>query len=175
VGVLNQILKRPLAAVVPLCLLFGFFGAAVAAEKTLSKSFEVKITDDLYKDAQLAKKKRVPLVVLFSQDGCFYCTFVRENFLKPMLISGDYENKAVIRELKVDSFEDIRNFDGKMIPADELSTFYRAFVTPTVIVLDSNGKAHYRMIGMANEHYYSGELDAAIDETYGNIHRVAAN
>ena len=171
----NQIIKRPLAAVVSLCLLFGFFGAVVAAEKTISKSFEVQITEDLYKDALLAKKKRVPLVVLFSQEGCFYCTFVRENFLKPMLISGDYEKKAVIRELKVDSFEDIRNFDGKMIAAGDLSTFYRAFVTPTVIVLDSNGKAHYRMIGMANEHYYSSELDAAIDETYGNIHRVAAN
>ena len=153
-GVFKQNLKRPLAAVVSLCLLIGFFSVS---------------------DAQLARKKAVPLVVMFSQEGCLYCSIVRENFLKPLLVNNEYDKKVLIRELKIDSFEDVRNFDNKMIPADELATHYRAYLTPTVIVFDSTGKAHHRIVGLVNEHYYSGELDLAIDSTLAKIHRVAAN
>jgi len=163
-----------MAAVVLLCLLTGLSAAVFAQSELTPIPVEVKLSTDLYQDAQLAKQKGVPLVVMFSQDGCIYCSIVREDFLKPMLISGDYENKALIREVKVDTFEDVRNFDGKMIPSGELATFYRAYMTPTVIVFDSTGKPHHRIVGLINEHYYSAELDIAIDKTYALINRLAA-
>ena len=149
-------------------------GLVSAQTKSEEKSFNVQISTNLYQDAELARKKGVPLVVMFSQEGCIYCSIVREDFLKPMLISGEYKNKALIREVKIDSFEEIRNFDGKMIPVDELATFYRAYLTPTVIVFDSYGKPHHRILGLVNEHYYSSELDAGIDKAYNYIHRVAS-
>ena len=150
-------------------------GLVSAQIKLTEKTAKVQISTNLYQDAQLAKQKGVPLVVMFSQQGCIYCTIVREDFLKPMLISGDYENKALIREVKIDSFDDVRNFDGKLIPSDELATFYRAYLTPTVIVFDSTGKPHHRILGLVNEHYYSAELDAGIEKAYNYIHRVAIN
>ena len=140
----------------------------------IQKPVQVKISTDLYQDAQLAKQKAVPIVVMFSQDGCAYCGIVREQFLKPMLRSGDYDNKALIREVKIDSFEDVRNFDGKRIPSDQLSTIYRAYLTPTVVIFDSKGRTHHRLLGISNEYYYGGELDDAIDRAYSYINRVAA-
>jgi len=150
-------------------------GIVSAQTRLKNKTFKIQISTNLYQDAQLAKKKGVPLVVMFSQEGCIYCSIVREDFLKPMLISGEYKNKALIREMKIDSFEEVRNFNGKMIPVDELATFYRAYLTPTVIVFDSTGKPHHRILGLVNEHYYSAELDAGIDKAYNYIHRVAVN
>jgi len=150
-------------------------GIVSAQTKLKNKTFNIQISTNLYQDAQLARKKGVPLVVMFSQQGCIYCTIVREDFLKPMLISGEYKNKALIREMKIDSFEEVRNFDGKMIPVDELATFYRAYLTPTVIVFDSTGKPHHRILGLVNEHYYSSDLDAGIEKAYNYIHRVALN
>lgn len=157
--------------------LFSAFclGIASAKIKLTDKTAKVQVSTNLYQDAQLARQKGVPLVVMFSQQGCIYCAIVREDFLEPMLISGEYENKALLREVKIDSFDDIRNFDGKMIPSDELATFYRAYLTPTVIVFDSAGKPHHRILGLVNEHYYSAELDEGIDKAYNYIHRVAVN
>lgn len=137
------------------------------------KSVEVKLSTDLYQDAQLAKQKGVPIVVMFSQEGCAYCGIIREQFLKPMLRSGDYKNKAIIREVKIDSFEDVRNFDGKQVPSDELSTIHSAYLTPTVVIFDSKGRQHHRILGVTNEHYYGGELDDAIDLAYSRINRAA--
>jgi len=167
--------KRPLAAVVSLCLLIGLVGIVSAKVKLTDDSVEVKITENLFEDARLARKKGVPIVVMFSQDGCAYCNIVRESFLKPLLVNKEYDSKVLVREFKVDSFEDVRNFDGKMIPADELAHQVRAFLTPTVIVFDSTGKLHHRIVGLVNEHYYSGELDVAINNTLEHIHQVAAN
>ncbi|MBN4080283.1 thioredoxin family protein [Beggiatoa alba] len=150
-------------------------GWVVAQTEQTPESVEVQLSTDLYQDARLARNKGVPLVVMFSQDNCHYCGIVREQFLKPMLISGDYTNKAIIREVKIDSFDDVRNFDGTLIPSDELATFLRAVLTPTVMVFDSTGKSHHRILGITNEYYYGGELDDAIDKAYSYIHRVAAN
>jgi len=172
--VINQNLKRLLAVTLFVVAWVGIVQADV--EKSAdATAVEVKISTDLYQDAQLAKQKRVPIVVMFSQDGCTYCGIVREQFLKPMLRSGDYKNKAIIREVKIDSFDDVRDFDGKLVPSDELSTTYRAYLTPTVVVFDSNGKAYHRILGITNEYFYGGELDDAIDSTYSQIHRIAVN
>jgi len=170
--VLNQNLK-PLFAVS--LLLATWFNLAVAQADVIEKPVQVKLSTDLYQDAQLAKEKGVPIVVMFSQDGCGYCNIVREQFLKPMLRSGEYTNKAIIREVKIDSFEDVRDFNGKQVPSDELSTTHRAYLTPTVVVFDSKGKAHHRILGLTNEYYYGGELDDAIDKAYSQINRVAVN
>ncbi len=171
----NFRLKRPMAAVVSLCLLIGLAGVVFAQSKPAQKSVEVQLSIDLYQDAKLAKQKGVPIVVMFSQEGCVYCDIVREQFLKPMLRSGDYTNKAIIREVKIDSLDDVRDFDGKQVPSDELATMHRAYLTPTVVIFDSKGKPHHRILGIINEHYYGGELDDAIDKAYGQINRVAAN
>lgn len=166
--------KRPLAAVASLFLVIMIGSAAVLAKPSAKDKYAVQLSENLYADAQLAKQKGVPLVVMFSQDGCVYCNIVRASFLRPMLVSGDYENKALIREVKIDSFEDVKSFDGKMIPSDELATQYRAYMTPTVIVFDSSGKVYHRIVGLINEHYYSAELDDAIDKTYSKINQLAA-
>jgi len=170
--VFNQGFKQLLTTMLLTLLCVGFVSAQT---KLTYKTAKVQISTNLYEDAQLARQKGVPLVVMFSQQGCVYCNIVRDDYLKPMLISGDYENKVLLREVKIDSYADVRNFDGKNIPSDELATFYRAYLTPTVIVFDSYGKSHHRIVGLVNEYYYSGELDDAIDKAYNYIHRVAVN
>ncbi len=168
----NQKLK-PVVAIV--FFIAAWVNVAAVQAKFFGKPVQVKLSTDLYQDAQLAKQKGVPIVVMFSQDACGYCNVVREQFLKPMLRSGDYTNKVIIREVKIDTFEDVRDFTGKQVPSDELSSIHRAYLTPTVVVFDSNGKVHHRILGVTNEHYYGGELDDAINRAYSRINRLAVN
>lgn len=137
---------------------------------------ELLVTTDLYQDAKIARQKNIPLLIMFSQDDCVYCKIVMEQFLKPMLKSGDYDNKVLMRVVKVDSFDDIRGFDGKLIMADQLGTYYRAYVTPTIVLVDPNGEELTpRLMGISNEHFYGGELDDAINVSFSKMNQLAAN
>ena len=67
---------------------------------------QVVRTTDLASDAQAARERNLPILMMFSMDGCGYCELVEQDFLRPMLISGDYRDKVIIRMVKTDSFRD---------------------------------------------------------------------
>lgn len=156
--------------IISLCLSLAIF--------SLSQAEPVKLpeTRDLYADAQLARDKNIPMLVMFSQQGCAYCVVMEEEYLKPMIISGDYKDKILIRKVMRDSYGNIRSFDGKAIAADTLANSYRAFVSPTVVFVDHNGKElAKRIMGIGTEGYFAYELDQAIDLSLQRLRAVALN
>lgn len=127
-------------------------------------SIEVRVTTDLAADARLARERKVPLLVMFAQEGCAYCELVESEFLRPMLISGDYDDRVVIRIVMLDSFDSIRDFDGNMVESDDLAMRYRAPLTPTVVFLSPAGREIApRLVGVGTVDFYGGDLDARID------------
>ncbi|MDY6979883.1 MAG: thioredoxin fold domain-containing protein [Pseudomonadota bacterium] len=136
----------------------------VSAADQAARAYEVPRTGDLQADGQLAKRKNLPILIMFSQTGCSYCEQVLEQFLEPMRKSGDYTDRVIMRRIKLDAFEEIRDFDGQWREPDEIALRYGASVTPTVVFVDYRGhQLAERILGLTTPAFYGGELDDAIE------------
>ena len=139
----------------------------------------IPVLNDLQADGQASQQKQVPIVVLFSATHCSYCTIIKDDFLKPMLISGDYTDKAVIRVIEIDSYTEVRDENGRSVSAGAFADRYDISLTPTVAFFDAQGnELAPRMVGVTTVEYYGGYLDAAIDTSRQRLHarqQLAAN
>ncbi len=134
----------------------------------------VIMTGNLFADAKIAKQKQVPILLLFTQQSCGYCEIVRSDFLRPMLLNRDYDNRVLIRQIEYDG-DDVIGFDGKKISMDSFMEPYNIGFTPTVIFLDATGKElTEQIIGITTVHYYGGFIDDNIELALKKI-RTANN
>lgn len=142
---------------------------ATAEDKTY-----IKESTDLHALGENASERNLPILIMFSQKNCVYCSILEEDYLRPMLKSGDYGEKVIIRKVRIDSYETLRNFDGSEIVADQFASQYRAYVTPTMVFLDHTGKElTKRLMGVGTEGYFAAEIDKAIDTSLSRIRSVA--
>lgn len=135
---------------------------------------EIKPATDLSVDGEEASKKQIPVLMFFSMKHCPYCIEVEEDYLKPMLRNADYDNKVIIRKIKIDGTDSIRDFAGKEHDIEDFSDSYNISIVPTVILVDSNGnKIAPAIKGITNSHYYSYNLDKAINQSTQRIRSLA--
>ncbi len=150
--------KRKLLQLVGALALGTLFSLAQAWEA------EPFSSHDLYRDARLSEHNRLPVLLLFSADYCGFCARVMEEFLIPMHRSGEYRDKVLIRELKIDGYESVRDFDNQPTMPEDLAYRYNISVTPTILFLDHRGKElTRRMVGLGTVDFFGLYLDAAID------------
>ena len=137
---------------------------------------QLKTATDLRAEGELARQRQVPILIMFSMTHCPYCVVVREEFLKPMLRSGDYADKVIIREIHTDDYGTLRDFDGTPVTPDELAHRYRASLSPTVVFVDAEGRElARRLVGITTVDYYGGFLDEAIDTSLQRLRQVVLN
>lgn len=123
----------------------------------------VPVATDLRHEARMAREANLPILLTFSAIHCSYCELLEEEFLEPMLLGGDYTDKAIIRKLHLDNGSTVIDFDGKQLDATQLSDRYRVFVTPTILFLDDSGnEIAARMIGINTPEMFGGYLDDCI-------------
>jgi thioredoxin-related protein len=150
------------------CALFWLFTAALRAE------VEVPVARNLHTDSQLAHNKQLPLLLVFSAIDCDYCELLEEEFLQPMLLSGDYRDKIIIRKLVLDNGSRLADFSGQRIDATRLSDRYRVYVTPTMLFIDENGmEIAERMVGINTPELFGGYLDDCIETAWLMIRNPA--
>lgn len=148
-------------------LLAGFYGA-----NALSAEARVIEISDLRVEAKLSEERGVPILLMIAADHCPYCSLVEEDVIKPMIISGDYVNKVLIRKLDLDTQGEVVDFDGVKIDSSELANRYDIDVTPTVLFLDGSGRqVARRMVGVSTIDYYGYYLDEAIDKALGKLQK----
>ena len=99
------------------CLLFA--SAVIAQEAT-----DLEETADFYSLGEDASDRDLPILVMFSQKNCAYCVILEEQYLRPMLKSGDYKDKVIIRKVRIDSYDTLRNFDGGAIDVSDFAGGY---------------------------------------------------
>lgn len=125
---------------------------------------------DLRAEAALAREKRLPLLLMFSSEYCPYCAVVKNDFLKPMMFSGDYAQKILFRVLELRAGQDIVDFDGNKINVWEFASRYKVSVTPTLVFLDHQGKpVAQKMVGLTTPDFFGGYLDDAITTAYNQL------
>lgn len=158
-----QIFKKLL--IISLTFIMSGLGfSCLAYEDNELPPVEIVNSKNLASDAQLSREKQLPILVLFSMEGCSYCRFVEEEYLKPMLRNASYGNKVIIRRVMTDDYGRVVDFDGNQISSLDLSTRYKAYITPTIVFLNYQGKEMApRILGVSNTEMYGFELDAGID------------
>jgi len=125
---------------------------------------------DLRAEAAQARKAGLPILVMFSSDYCPYCSVVKSDFLKPMMYSGDYDQKILFRVLELRAGADVIDFDGKKINVWEFADRYKVRVTPTLVFIDHQGKPMaQKMVGLTTPDFFGGYLDDAITTAYNHV------
>lgn len=140
-----------------LLLLYGLLPIQVSA-------VEVPVITDIRQEAQQAKEKNLPILVLFSSDHCPFCELVKEDFLKPMLISGDYTERVIIRELNLDEGGDLIDFNGRPVDNDTFTYRYQVSMFPTMVMIDYQGNTlAHRILGVNTPEMFGGRIDKLIE------------
>ena len=81
-----------------------------------------------------------------------------------MYISGEYDNKVIIRKVMIDSYASVRDFSGNKMESSDLAHRYNIKVTPTVMLVDSRGnELAPKILGINTVDFYSAYLDQAIE------------
>lgn len=118
---------------------------------------------NLHKDSKKSQEKSLPILMMFSVDDCAYCEKVKNDILKPMIKSGEYKNKVIIRHLNTSKDSEIIDFANEESSAQELASFYGVSFFPTIVLLNHKGQAlSGHIVGIANVDYYWYDLDIAI-------------
>ena len=172
---LNELILMPIPKYRSLLFWVGLFLMLAKSVQAETLPFvKVREPADLRVVAQEAQQRQIPILIMFSREGCPYCEVVREEFLKPMLRSGDYADRVLILEIHSDRYASLRDFNGDMISAESLAHRYRASFAPTVVFLDHHGKEMAkRLIGITTRDYYGGYLDEAINQSLQRVRRLA--
>jgi len=163
---LNTIFKTFIATV--LLMSFGSYRAVAEHDDDHDHDTqrpELVIIKDARDVAQLAESRNLPILIMFGTDECPYCELLKEEFLIPMIISGDYTDKILLREAYVEAGASIINFSGKEVTIDDFISQYEVRLFPTMVFVDSKGKQLVeKIIGITTPSLFGGTLDDQIDK-----------
>lgn len=130
----------------------------------------VPLAVDLQIDGRAASAGDQVILLIISSSDCPYCRKLKRAVIGPMIVSGAYDQKVIIRELIIDSPDQIRDFDGQLVSAAHIAGRYDERLTPTVLLLDGSGTERAaRRRGIASAEYYGYYLDKAIDSALEQI------
>jgi thioredoxin-related protein len=114
-------------------------------------------------DAQLARDRRIPFLILFSLPRCPYCSEVRRSHLLPMLHDPAQASRAIIRQVNLGSDDRIVGFDGKPTTHDAVARSHGVRAAPEVAFWDFRGRqAAEPLKGMLLPDFYSAYLESAL-------------
>ena len=126
---------------------------------------EIRSAENLDQDAGKAAARHLPILMVVTRESCPHCDRLKSLVLVPMLMSGEYVDRAIIRELSIEPVQEVRSFDGELVKSDALAERYGVSVVPTVLFLGPDGRElHEPMVGINVVEMYGYYLDKAIDE-----------
>ncbi len=120
---------------------------------------------DLRADGGTSRERDAPIVLVVTREDCGYCALLKTAVIVPMILSNEYEERALIRELCIDSGPDVVDFRGRTVSPFAVANGYDALFTPTVLILGPDGsEVAPRLVGINNKQMYLWYLDRAIEE-----------
>jgi thioredoxin-related protein len=155
-----------------LCTLLSIPLLCLALNTQASDAPHPQETRDLVAEAQQMRARTLPLMLIFSSAFCGYCEKLDEEIVIPMLISGHYEDRVIIRKLMLDEWVIVRDFDGQRRESEEVSQRYRVPVVPTILFLDARGaEIAPRIVGVQSLEFLGGQVDEAIATALAHVKR----
>jgi thioredoxin-related protein len=125
---------------------------------------------DLQQLAKTAKHNNMPILILFSIEGCEFCEFVVSEYLQPMRVIEEDRKRILIGEISIEDYNYVRDFNGQIISADKLGMRYAADFSPTVVFIDAQGnELAERIVGFIGRDYYDLALGKAIQQSIDQL------
>lgn len=123
---------------------------------------EIKLETDFSRLGDIARDENKIILLETSASYCEYCELLEEEFIKPMLRSGDYTD-VLIRKIVIDEPASIQDFSGESTSPGEFARRLKIKLTPTLLFFDGNGnEVSQRILGINSLDLYGGYLDDAI-------------
>jgi len=108
---------------------------------------------------------KIPIMLYFSRTDCHFCRNLEEEILNPLIRSGTYRDKIIIRQIVLDSSQPTKTFDDELQTPEELAKTFDVQVTPTLLFVDNNGRELVtRIVGYQKTGYYSHHLEESINK-----------
>ena len=124
---------------------------------------EIPLVDDLAALGRIARRRRLPIVLLLSRSDCSYCVLLKDEVLNPMVKSREYDDSTLLGELMLDSEEPLRGFQGGYELRDDVASRFDADLTPTLLFLAPDGsELAPRIIGVNTLEFLGFYVDRAI-------------
>ena len=121
---------------------------------------------------KIMQKKSLGLVLMIHAENCPYCALMEAEILSPMVISGDYDQKVILRKLQIDDSRNVTDFSGAIVTPADIADRYKASLTPTLVFLDYQGKQVLNnMIGINTVELFGAYLDIEIDKLVKKIRK----
>jgi thioredoxin-related protein len=142
-----------------------FAAALCLAVGAAADDVTVPIAVDLQSDGYASEERGIPILLVFTREDCGYCELLKRSVIRPMILSGEYDERVLIREVIVDDPNDIKDFGGRTVNPFAVANRYDGLLTPTVLMVGPEGQAlAERLIGISNEQMYLWYLDRALAE-----------
>jgi thioredoxin-related protein len=142
---------------------FAFLVAHAGPEET---SNNVPTATDLQVLALKSNQDKIPILIMYAAEHCEYCERLEEDLLGPMYGSGQYENRVIIRKVMIDSIENIRDFKGAAMDAENFAFKQKVQVTPTLRFVDEEGnQLAPEMVGYNTPEMYAAYIENAIESS----------
>jgi thioredoxin-related protein len=124
--------------------------AALASERSLP------LSDSLQYDLTEALKKKQPLVVMVSLEGCPFCKVARRNYLAPM----HEEQSLHVTQVDMRSNRPVLDFNGQRLTHDAMVRAWNIRIAPTLLFFGRGGvEVAERMVGGYIPDFYGAYLD----------------
>jgi len=147
--------------------------AAATATPTATK---LPAAVDLHADGKLAHDKRLPVLVMFGSASCGHCRRVLRDYLIPMHLNPEYQDKVIMRYVEIDSGQPLKDFSGATTSNRVFARTNNIRVTPTIKLFNAGGgEVSEPLIGLLIADYYAAYLDRAIDEGIARIRSVKSS
>ncbi|MCI0507024.1 MAG: thioredoxin fold domain-containing protein [Gammaproteobacteria bacterium] len=127
-------------------------------------------TKDFALLALQSNQQKLPILIMYAAQTCEYCERLEEEILAPMYRSGHFNNRVIVRKVMIDTIENIRDFNGNIVHADNFAFKRGVQVTPTLQFVDANGnQLAPEMIGYNTPEFYANYIEDAIDTSQDAI------
>lgn len=139
-------------------------------QPTASDQVHIPQVINLEQIGKQSRERGLPILMLVSQTECHYCEMLKAEILKPMILSGEYDDRVLIRELSIDAGETVADFNGLVRSSQDVASDYRAWLTPTLLFLDSKGRQLTKKIrGFNTPEMFAFYVDEAIEQAMGRM------
>jgi len=127
----------------------------------------LRLADDLAATGADARARRVPVMLVFTETTCGYCTKAKLGHIAPLQASRDYGDKVIVREVDVAREASLRDFAGAPTTPAAFARRYKVRVVPTVVLVDAAGGALGEpLAGLMIEDFYQLYLERAVDTAH---------
>lgn len=146
-------------------LSFGCSGSSQAQARTLQEM------DDFHWIGQLANQKNIPIMIMFTAQGCEFCRQLKREVLNPMILGGLYDGYAMyMRQVSLDDYTPLKFSDEESIDKRAFARMYRAEITPTIIFVNSRGiPIAEKIVGVFDTQLFAARIHQAINQGYEQL------